>query len=179
MQRVLVIGPCGSGKSTLARTLGDQLGLPVHHIDQLNWRAGWVEAGKDELRTRLRAIVGGERWLIDGNYGGTLDERLPRADTILYLDFPITLCLWRLVRRIATHRGTARPDMPAGCPERFDAAFFLYLATWNLGPRKRTEARLVGHESRIVRLTSPKRLDHWLATLDRAHRDAPATPAAS
>ena len=165
MQRVLVIGPCGSGKSTLARELGTRLGLPVHHIDQLNWRPGWVESSKDELRAKLSAIAAGERWLIDGNYGGTLDVRLPHADSIVYLDFPITLCLWRAVKRVARYRGRARPDMPEGCLERFDAEFFWYLANFNLGPRRRTEAKLKGHERKIVRLRSPKALDQWLATL--------------
>ena len=166
MQRVLVIGPCGSGKSTLSTMLAKRLGLPLFHVDQLNWESGWVEGTKDELRIKLRAIAITDRWLIDGNYGGTLDERLPRADAIIYLDFPIGLCLWRLGRRIATHRGRSRPDMPDGCPERFDLSFFLYLLTWNLGPRPRTEAKLKGHEAKIIRLTSAKALAAWLKTVE-------------
>lgn len=166
MNRVLVIGPCGSGKSTLAPRLGAMLDLPVHHIDQLNWHPGWIEGTKEELREKLRAIVAGERWLIDGNYGGTLDERLPRADTIVYLDFPIRLCLWRLMRRIRALNGVSRPDMPEDCPERFDLAFFFYLATWNFGPRPRTEAKLIGYEEKIIRLKSPKELDAWLKSVE-------------
>lgn len=123
MQRVLIVGPCGAGKSTLARALGPRLGLPVWHIDQLNWQPGWVEGTKDQLRAKLAEIVKGERWLIDGTYGGTLGKRLPRADIIVYLDYPVRLCVTRLVRRIWTWRGRSRPDMPADCPERFDLAF--------------------------------------------------------
>ena len=166
MKRVLVIGPCGAGKSTLATTLGKRLGLPVHHIDQLNWKSGWVEGTKEELRAKLRTIVATDRWLIDGNYGGTLDERLPRADTIVYLDFPIWLCLWRLGRRIASHRGRSRADMPEGCPERFDLSFFVYLLTWNLGPRPRTEAHLKGHGHKITRFASPKALAAWVKSVE-------------
>ena len=92
MQRVLIIGPCGAGKSTLAAELGRILDLPVFHMDQLNWRPGWVESSKDEIRARLATITAEDRWLIDGNYGGTLDARLARADTVVYLDFPIRLC---------------------------------------------------------------------------------------
>lgn len=162
MKRVLVIGPCGAGKSTLSVELGRRLGLPVHHMDQLKWRPGWVECGDDELRTELAAIVSTDRWLIDGNYGGTLAERLARADTVVYLDYPIRLCLWRVTRRILRYRGRTRPDMTEGCPERFDLDFFLYLMMWNSGPRPRTEARLDGYSGRIVRLTSPKALERWL-----------------
>ena len=174
MRRVLVIGPCGAGKSTLATDLGARLGLPVHHIDQLNWQAGWIESCKDELRARLAAIVAQDRWLVDGNYGGTLDVRLNRADTVIYLDFPVRLCAVRLLRRIWTWRGRPRPDMPEGCPERFDLPFFWYVLRWNSGPRPRTEAQLAGHEGKIVRLRSPTALSRWLETLPTASREASA-----
>lgn len=168
MRRLLVIGPCGAGKSTLSVELGKKLGLPVFHMDQLNWRPGWVEGGKDELRAKVDAITATDRWLIDGNYGGTLEGRLRRADTVVYLDYPIRLCVWRLLRRIATYRGRTRPDMTEGCPERFDLEFFLYLLAWNTGPRPRTEARLRGYEGRIIRLANPRALQNWLKSLPDA-----------
>ena len=165
MQRILVIGPCGAGKSTLTGNLGTRLGLPVFHMDQLNWQPGWIESSKDDIRTRLNTIVAGDHWLIDGNYGGTLPTRLARADTVVYLDYPIGLCLARVLRRIWTYRGRTRPDMTEGCPERLDPMFIWYLIRWNAGPRPRTEAALKGHEAKVVRLTSPAALDAWLAAL--------------
>ncbi len=165
MQRVLIIGPCGAGKSTLAFELGKRLELPVFHMDKLNWKPGWVEGGKYEIRRQLIDIVNRDRWLIDGNYGGTLAERLMRADTVLYLDFPISLCVGRLLRRIWTYRGRTRPDMTEDCPERFDLAFLLYLIRWNSGLRPRTEAKLKGHEDMVIRLKSPAALQRWMATI--------------
>lgn len=161
MNRVLVIGPCGSGKSTLARELAPRMGLPLIHMDQLGWQPGWVETEKAELNARIAGAVAGERWLIEGNYGSTLPARLERADAVIYLDFPIRLCLWRLIRRIVTHRGRSRPDMPEGCPERFDLSFFWYMLNWNSGPRLRTEAHIATHADKVIRLANPQMLADW------------------
>ena len=161
MRRVLVIGPCGSGKSTLARELAPRLGLPLVHMDQLGWQSGWVETEKADLRARINDIVARDAWLIEGNYGSTLGPRLDRADTVLYLDFPIRLCLRRLVTRIATNRGRSRPDMPEGCPERLDLAFLLYVMAWNRGPGPRTEAAIAPHGHKVVRFKSPRALALW------------------
>lgn len=161
MNRVLVIGPCGSGKSTLARELAPRMGLPLVHMDQLGWQAGWVETEKAELDARLAEVIAQDAWLIEGHYGSTLAPRLARADTVIYLDFPIRLCLWRLAKRVFLNRGQSRPDMPEGCPERFDAAFFWYVMNWNSGPRPRTEAALAGYAGTLVRLTTPAALAEW------------------
>jgi adenylate kinase family enzyme len=165
MQRVLVIGPCGAGKSTAAVELGRQLDLPVHHLDRLHWREGWVEGSREELVAALAPILAGERWLIDGNYGGTMAGRLERTDTVVYLDYPTWLCLWRAFKRVRRYRGEARPDMAPGCPERFDAQFFLYILTFRRGPRLRTEAKLKGHESKVKRFRHPRELRSWMKTL--------------
>lgn len=161
MRRVLIIGPCGSGKSTLARELAPRLGLPLVHMDQLGWQPGWIETEKAELHGRLADAVAHDTWLIEGNYGSTLAPRLARADTVIYLDFPIRLCLWRLIRRIFTHREQSRPDMPEGCPERFDLAFFWYVMNWNSGPRVRTEAQIAPYADKVIRLRHPRALALW------------------
>jgi adenylate kinase family enzyme len=175
MQRVLVIGPCGAGKSTAAVELGRLLELPVHHLDRLHWRAGWVESSRAELLEELAPILAGDRWLIDGNYGGTMGERLERADTVVYLDYPTWLCLWRAFERFRRYRGRSRPDMTPGCPERFDPAFFRYIFTFRRGPRRRTEERLRAHDHKVLRFTRPRALRRWM---DRLGRTPLAKPAA-
>lgn len=166
MQRVMIIGPCGAGKSTLSFKLAEKLDLPLFHMDKLNWLPGWVDGGNDRVRAELAKILPHDRWLIEGNYGSTMAMRLERADTVVYLDFPIRLCLWRLAKRIVGGYGRTRPDMTEDCPERFDWEFITYVMGWNFGPKPRTEAALSGFDGNIIRLESPKQLELWLARLE-------------
>lgn len=167
MQRVMVIGPCGAGKSTVSHRLAALLDLPLTHLDKLHWKPGWTEGSKDDLRTALAPIVAQDRWLIDGNYGSTMDMRLARADTVVYLDYSIALCLWRAAKRVWQFNGETRPDMGEDCPERFDWEFFRYIANWNHQARPRTESLLAGSKARILRFETPKALEAWLTTLER------------
>ena len=166
MRRVLVVGPCGAGKSTFATALAERLGLPLFHMDRLNWQPGWIESPPQILLARIDEVIAQDRWVLEGTYGGSLDRRLPRADTVALLDYPITLCLWRLLRRIWRWRGRSRPDMTLGCEERFDLAFFLYVARWRSGPGRRLEARLAPFGEKVVRLKSPREAVAWLAGLE-------------
>ena len=134
-ERIILIGSGGAGKSTLARELGEALQRPVHHLDALYWSAGWVEPDKQGWRKAQEELCAQDSWIMDGNYGGTLDLRLAAADTILFLDFPRVLCLYRALKRTFVYRGTTRPDMTPGCPERIDLKFLRWI--WNYPATRR------------------------------------------
>ncbi len=168
MQRVLVIGSPGAGKSTFARQLEARTGLPLIHLDREYWRPGWVESPRDEWRARVEQLVAGRRWIIDGNYGGSLAARLSRADTVVLLDLPWWTCVARLIRRSLRNRGRRRPDMAEGCVERLDAEylrFLWYTATFPLGPGKRAERLLQDFPGTVVRLRSSGSARRFLASL--------------
>ena len=135
MERVLIIGCGGAGKSTLARQLGEKLNLPVVHLDSIFWLPGWVEMEKNEFDARIRAEMAKETWILDGNYNRTLPERIARCDTIIYLDFSRTACLYGIFKRLLTNIGKTRPDMGEGCPERIDFEFLKWV--WNFNKNKR------------------------------------------
>ena len=99
MKRVLIIGSGGAGKSTLARQMGEISGLPVIHLDAEHWRPGWIEPSKDEWAARVDELTRGESWIMDGNYGGTMSQRIAAADTILFLDLPSALVAEQRNRR--------------------------------------------------------------------------------
>ena len=96
-----MVGSTGSGKTTFARELARVLGVPFVELDALNWEAGWAMAPEDRFRARVDAASRGDTWVIDGNYGGrgARDIVWPRADTVVWLDYPLWLILARLTRR--------------------------------------------------------------------------------
>ena len=129
MRRVMIIGSCGAGKSTLARNLGNQLSLPVIHLDTYYWQSGWQESDREQWLEKQQELITGDRWIIDGNYGATIDTRLAAADTIIWLNFNRYLCLGRVIKRSIQYYGKVRPDMAPGCPERLNWEFLRYV--WN------------------------------------------------
>ncbi len=135
MQRIAIIGSAGSGKSTLARQIGEILGLEVIHLDSLFWNAGWVQTDREEFCALLEQLTKRPSWIIDGNYSGTLELRLKAADTVIFLDLPRAVCLWRAVKRRFMYRNQTRPDMAPGCPEKMDLEFARWI--WNYPKRSR------------------------------------------
>ena len=165
--RAIVIGSSGSGKSTFARRLGDATGVPVVHIDQLFWEAGWQMAPAAVYQARIEAAVANDRWIIDGVDTRTLDLRLPRTDIVFWLDRSRWACLWRVARRIATSYGQVRPDMAAGCPEKIDIDFLRFIWTFHERYDHRIAAAIERHglQSRTLRLRSDRATQAYLDRL--------------
>lgn len=135
MERIMIIGCSGSGKSRLALELKEKLGLPVVHLDQLWHKNGWQHISREDFDSRLAMAMNMDRWIIDGNYSRTIPQRLPKCDTIIYLDFSRWECLLGVFQRILLYRGKVRPDMADGCPERFDWEFIKFV--WNFNKNNR------------------------------------------
>jgi len=172
MKRILVIGSGGAGKSTLAQRLGEILKLEVIHLDSLYWSSGWVEMRKDKWRTKVEQILKRDSWIIDGNYGGTLDIRLAACDAVIFLDVSRLTCLKRVMKRVVSYRKHSRPDMAAGCPEKVNWPFMKYI--WDY-PRKRKPAVLeklnfYSKTKAIVVLRSSREVENFIASQVKSNR---------
>lgn len=127
MKRVLVIGSGGSGKTTFSKKLAEQTGLPLYHLDALYWKPGWKEPEKAEWRANMDALARRDEWIIDGNYSGTFDLRMPHADLIVFFDIPAYRCIWNILKRRLQYARFTRPDMAPGCPETIGFGFLIWV----------------------------------------------------
>src|SRR5947208_7875459 len=100
-RRISVVGSTGSGKTTFARELSRRLGVPHVELDALAWGPNWTLVPVEVFKERVARAVEGEAWVVDGNYGGRGAQGLvlPHADTVIWLDPPLTVVFARLFLR--------------------------------------------------------------------------------
>jgi adenylate kinase family enzyme len=169
MRRVIVVGPCGAGKSTLARRLATILHMPVYHMDQFIWSAGWIQTPLEQWRAAVERAVRGDAWVLDGN--PTSAYAYCAADTVVFLDLPRSTCIGRVVRRIATTFGRVRPDMAPGCPEKLDWEFLRYVWDYPVDRRpvvlESIRRYASGNGKRVVTLRRPVEVERFVREVER------------
>jgi adenylate kinase family enzyme len=172
MDRVNVTGTSCSGKTTLARSISERLGLPCFELDALFWGPGWTPVPDEAFRSRVAGAVSGDRWVIDGGYSTIRDLTWARADTVVWLDYPLRTVLRRWARRTRDRLRT-REELWPGTGNRERASRVVHrdgLLWWILSThhrRRRTTAEQLATrpDLRAVRLRSPAETERWLSSL--------------
>lgn len=166
MRRIIVIGSGGSGKSTFSRRLGEATGIEVIHLDKLHWRPNWAEPTKDEWRRIVEQKIKDKEWILDGNFGGTMEMRMAACDAVIFLEMPRLVCVYRILKRAVIYYNKTRPDMAAGCYERFDWQFVKWV--WNYPARTKPKVeellKRFENERSIIRLKSKKDIENFFAS---------------
>ena len=163
MKKVLVIGCPGSGKSTFSRALHSALGLPLYHLDMLYWNADKTTVEKSVFLQRLEEALKKDRWIIDGNYLSTMELRLKNCDTVIFLDYPPSLCIEGVKKRL----GKARSDMPWVETEE-DEEFMDFIKSFEEKSRPEVMKLLEKHkEKKILVFTSREQGDEFLKGLTK------------
>ncbi|HYV21832.1 MAG TPA: flagellar protein FlaR [Candidatus Bathyarchaeia archaeon] len=168
MRRVALIGNGGGGKSTLARALGLHLRIPVHEVDQIQWLPGWRRAPLDEVARTLEAWAADDSWIIDG-FGPwpVIDRRMGRADTIVYVDFPLRTHLWWAAKRQVVSFVRRRAWGGQSAPP---SSLLLFRTLRRVHAMRADLLELVtkdGRQRKLVHLRSPREMARWLNDVTR------------
>jgi hypothetical protein len=167
MQRIAIIGNAGGGKSILARRLGAALAIPVHEIDVLQWKPGWVPAPAAEVVQTHEQWLASPAWIIDG-WGGweAIVARFDLADTIVVVDFPLALHYWWAIKRQVICLFRPNSDWPPpGCralPVTWRLLEMIWQIHWTMRPQL---LELVAHYHRsahIIHICSPDELHRFI-----------------
>ena len=182
--RILILGRTGSGKTTLARELAGLVDVPHVELDSLYFGPSFSTAPLPVLRERTSAAIAGERWVTDGNKKAVRDLVWPRADTVVWLDYPVAVSLWRLGKRAvwrtskikaeasdpssssSSSSGGAAPSVPR---QMLSAAKGVLTALRSHRGQRREYplmfARPENQHLAVVRLRSPRATRRWLARI--------------
>lgn len=161
MKRICIIGGSGSGKTTLAINLGKQLKYPVCHIDAIHHLPNWVERDRKERDKMILDKAKGKEWIIDGTYTSTLEERLKKADYIIYLDFSTLTQLKGIIGRYIKSGGKEKQEIP-GCNERISWKFLWWVIKWRKTKRKKIYNALSKVDSNKIHIFKNRReLNKW------------------
>jgi adenylate kinase family enzyme len=171
MRRVVVFGTTGSGKSRLADRLGERTGLRVIELDALNWGPNWQPAPIELLRHRVERETRDGDWIVVGNYDSVRDLTWRAADTLVWLDLPFSLVIWRLFWRTLRRSVTKENLWGTGNTESLVRSFFtrqsilLYAMKTHRRNRNRfaIDCEFMGKEKTIVRLISAREVERFLA----------------
>ena len=171
----MVVGTSCSGKTTLARQLAGVLGSPHVELDAIHWQSGWRERPSEEVRRMATEAATAERWVMDGNYSAMRDIVWGRATTLVWLNYPFRVVLWRALSR-TTRRVLTQEELFSGNREGFRQSFLsrdsiiLWAITSHRWVRREYRRILDGGDFphlRVIELRTPKQAEALVVSLGR------------
>ncbi len=173
MERIVIIGTTGSGKSTLAETLTQRMQIEFIELDALFWEANWTQVSTELFRERVAQAILPERWVAGGNYSKARDLIWTRADTLIWLDYPLALVISRLLRR-TVRRVVMQEELWGGNHETWQKQFFSRdsLFVWAVkthGKYRQSMEQTLSQPAyahlKLLHFTSPRQTSEWLKTI--------------
>lgn len=122
IKKIIVTGTSGSGKTTLAKAISEKIGVPCTDMDDLFWLPNWTPREDEDFEQQILSVVEGDEWVISGNYSRLSHITWPKADMVVWLDFPLHTLLWRTLKRSVCRSFTKEPCC-GGNQESFSRLF--------------------------------------------------------
>ena len=174
-KRVVVVGVTSSGKSTLAEQLAKRFDMDFIELDALNWEPNWQAASLEVFRARVEKATQAEKWIVAGNYHVVRDLVWPKAEAVIWLDYPLLTVLGQLTRRTFSRWwtqellwGTNREPLWNHFKLWSNESLYhwLFKTYWR---RKREYSMLLSQPEHrhlaLIRFTRPRELEQWMAGL--------------
>jgi adenylate kinase family enzyme len=180
MKKIAIIGPKGSGKTTLAHHLCSIVNVEIIHADAILGQSGESGTTESQGRKRLESYLQQPAWIIEGDGDPTnpdfiYERRFAAADTIIWLDLPQNVCVWRLLKRVFQPEGIFRKFAVSHYPRNIQKYGFLQglVRTWNYMKQERSLVREKIDEccgdKRVFILRSPSEVKDFLDVIQRVN----------
>ena len=161
MNKIIVIGCPGAGKTHFAKKLGERLHIQVHHLDTYFWKENRTEMNEVEFLKIQNELMEKDQWIIDGNFTKSMEHRMSKADTIIFLDYPKRIVLWRFLKRYFKFFNKVRPEMGGNNKEVLQWSFIKFILKY---PTGKVYEKIERHSKgkNVVVLHNPKETAQFL-----------------
>lgn len=161
INRISIIGGSGTGKTTLSENMAKELNMPVYHLDGINYHEKWQSRDKQERDKMIIEKINENKWIIDGTYTTTLEQRLNRSDFIIYLDYSSWAQIKGVMGRFFKNHGKEKAEIP-GCNEQMNARFFFWVLNWRKNKRAEVMSQVKKIEpSKVLIFKNRRQLNKW------------------
>lgn len=165
IKRIAIMGGPGTGKSTLANNLGKELNLPIYHLDGIHHLENWIPRDKDERDRMILEKAQEDKWIMDGTYKTTLEERVERSDVIIYLNYSRFARIKGIMGRYLKNRNKEKPEIP-GCKEKMDTNFLKFTFNWDKTKGDSVKEILEkNNDKKVYVFKNRKQLNKWYEKL--------------
>lgn len=166
MSKIIVLGCPGAGKTSFSKRLSNKLDISLYHLDKFFWISNDKHVSQEEFDLKVSELCQNQDWIMDGNYGRTVDNRLKNCETVIYLDYPLRVCLWGATERMLRNRGKSRDDIGEEYKEKFDKDVLKFILKYHRTDRKIMLEKLQKlPEKDVVILSSRKEAKNFLNKL--------------
>lgn len=168
MKRVSIVGSPGAGKSTFSRALSEKTNIPLIHLDfHYHQKEYDYENNNQAWLDKLAELTSGSSWIIEGNYGSSYEQRIPKTDTLIFMDVPAWLSIWSVLKRRFQYRNKKRVEMPDDWVEKIDPIFFKFVVLFRIRSRKDVLAGIEKYKHKdleVITFKTRKAAYRWLNT---------------